>query len=81
MSKQTVAEAAKGDTRGLLVAMRDRVALAVSDPDCPARDLAALTKRLQDIVRDIELIDAAEESEHEQTGGKLINVNFDASAI
>ena len=55
---QSVAEAAKsGDHRALLVAMRDRIAVAVANPDCPPRDLAALTRRLQDIAKEIEAID------------------------
>ena len=45
--KQTVEQAATSGThRDLLVAMRDRIAQAVSSPDCPPRDLAALTRRL-----------------------------------
>lgn len=53
-----VAVAARtGDHRSLLVAMRDRIAETVADPDCAARDLASLTKRLGDIVREIEAID------------------------
>lgn len=36
---KTVAEAAAGgDELELLVAMRDRIAQAVSDPECPKRD-------------------------------------------
>ena len=60
--RMTVVEAAEdGSTRDLLVAMRARIAQAVGDPDTPARDLAALTKRLVEVVRDIEAIDAREE--------------------
>lgn len=56
--KQTVAQAAAtGDHRALLVAMRERIAQAVSSADCPPRDLAALTRRLQDIAKEIEAID------------------------
>ncbi len=56
--KQTVAEAAaSGDHRELLVAMRERIAQAVSNPECPPRDLAALTRRLQDIASEIKAID------------------------
>lgn len=56
--KQSVAQAAAtGDHRTLLVAMRERIARTVSDPDCPPRDLAALTRRLQDIAKEIESID------------------------
>lgn len=56
--KQSVSQAAaSGDHRSLLVAMRERIAQTVSDPDCPPRDLAALTRRLQDIAKEIEAID------------------------
>lgn len=59
---KTVAEAAKkGTPRELLVAMRDRIAETVSKADCPPRELAALTKRIQDIVKDIEALDARED--------------------
>jgi hypothetical protein len=51
------AAAASGDHRALLVAMRERIAKAVSSADCPPRDLAALTRRLQDIAKEIEAID------------------------
>lgn len=51
------AAAASGDHRKLLVAMRERIALTVSDPDCPPRDLASLTRRLQDIAKEIEALD------------------------
>lgn len=64
--KLDVAKAAEsGDHRALLVAMRDRIARAVSNPDCPPRDLAALTRRLQDIAKEIEGIDLRDE-EHEE---------------
>ena len=60
--RMTIVEAAEdGSTRDLLVAMRTRIAQAVGDPETPARDLAALTKRLVEVVRDIEAIDAREE--------------------
>ncbi len=60
----TVDSAAKsGDRRALLVAMRDRIATTVAGEKCPPRDLAALTKRLQDIAADIDTIDARESDE------------------
>jgi hypothetical protein len=37
--------------------MRERIAKADSSPDCPPRDLAALTRRLQDIAKEIEAIE------------------------
>lgn len=57
--KLTVSQAAeRGTHRDLLVAMRERIAMAVQSPECPPRDLAALTRRLQDIAKEIESIDA-----------------------
>jgi ribosome-binding protein aMBF1 (putative translation factor) len=77
---KTVTEAAdKGTTRELLVAMRARIAKAVEDPNTPARDLAALTKRLVEVVRDIEAIDAR--AEEEADAGDVPDTKFDASAI
>jgi len=55
-----VEAAAHGSTRQLLVAMRDRVAEAVQNPDTAARDLSSLTIRLRALTRDIEAIDAKE---------------------
>lgn len=56
--QQTVAQAAaSNDHRALLVAMRDRIASTISKPDCPPRDLASLTRRLQDIAKEIEVLD------------------------
>jgi len=50
----SVADAAEsGDHLALLVAMRDRIAVAVSSDTCPPRDLASLTKRLDDIAKEI----------------------------
>jgi hypothetical protein len=60
--KLTVTQAAeKGTPRDLLVAMRDRVAKDVESLNTPARDLAALTRRLIEITKEIEAIDAAGE--------------------
>ena len=60
-------------------AMRARIARAVDDPNTAARDLAALTKRLGEVVRDIEAIDAREAQE--STGEAVADGEFDASAI
>lgn len=92
-----VKEAAKNGTpRELLVAMRDRIAVTVADPTCAARDLAALTKRLQDVANAIEAMDAREDSQlrvrelevalaevapdHPLLGG-AVDDRFDASVI
>lgn len=79
---KSVTEAADGgSTRELLVAMRARIAKAVEDPNTPARDLAALTKRLVEVVRDIEAIDARERQEATERGSEVSDADFDASAI
>lgn len=50
-----VAEAAQGGSRlDLLVALRDRIAVAVADPDCPKRDLSSLSLRLVQLTEEIE---------------------------
>lgn len=77
---KTVSQAAEtGTTRELLVAMRTRIATAVENQNTPARDLAALTKRLVEVVRDIEAIDAR--AAQEGTRGSVPDEAFDASAI
>lgn len=63
MSVTAAADA--GDRRDLLVAMRERVATAVEDPNTAARDLAALTRRLMEIAKDIEAIDVKDAEEAE----------------
>lgn len=78
--RMTVSEAAEGgSTRDLLVAMRARIAQAVGDPDTPARDLAALTKRLVEVVRDIEAIDAR--TEESESHAEVSDGEFDAEEI
>ena len=79
---KTVTEAASGgNTRELLVAMRARIASAVENPNTPARDLAALTKRLVEVVRDIEAIDARQEHEEADRASGVEDGAFDASAV
>ena len=79
---RTVTEAASGgSTRELLVSMRDRVAKDVENANTPSRDLAALTKRLMEIVRDIEAIDARAEQEARDGAAEVEDGEFDASAI
>lgn len=76
----TVEQAARsGDHRELLVAMRDRIALAVSDSDCPPRDLAALTRRLNEIAREIRALDLAAKQEAEES--VPADEAFDAASV
>ena len=79
---KSVTEAAdSGTTRELLVAMRARIAKAVEDTNTPARDLAALTKRLVEVVRDIEAIDARAEDDRREESADVADGAFDASAV
>jgi hypothetical protein len=78
---KSVTQAAKsGSTRELLVAMRDRTAIAVENPNTPARDLAALTKRLMELVREIEAIDARAKEDGDDAA-PVEDGDFDASAV
>jgi ribosome-binding protein aMBF1 (putative translation factor) len=80
--QKSVTQAAKAGTpRELLVAMRDRIAKAVEDEKTSPRDLAALTRRLSEVVRDIEQIDARERQEAAAGAGEVADEPFDASAI
>lgn len=79
---KTVTEAAAtGSTRDLLVTMRDRVAKDVENANTPARDLAALTKRLMEIVRDIEAIDARSEQEADEDAAEVEDGDFNAASV
>lgn len=74
--------AAQGNQLDLLIAMRDRIAKAVTDEKCPPRDLASLTKRLDDIADKIEAIRAAgEDDDADGDSGPAQDEAFDASAI
>jgi len=79
---KTVTEAAKdGTPRELLVAMRDRVAVAVENPNTAARDLAALTKRLREITLDIEAVDARAKEEGEDAADVVADEDWSAEAL
>ncbi|WP_218120577.1 hypothetical protein [Geodermatophilus sp. DSM 45219] len=81
MIPKSVTEAAKdGTERELWAAMRDRVAESVESKATAPRDLAALTKRLGEIVREIKQIDARLAKEG-RTGGRAADESFDASAV
>lgn len=77
--EMTVQEAAaEGDRLDLLYAMRRTVAATI-DEDCPARDLAALTRRLLEITKEIETLEAAERKAREGTTAR--DRPLDASAV
>lgn len=76
----TVTEAAStGSRRDLLVALRDRIAVTVQSDMTPARDLAALSKRLVDITNEIAAVDA--QDKHQEAGADVEDGAFDASAV
>lgn len=61
----TILEAAEQGSRlEELRAMRRRLARALDDPNTPARDLAALSRRQLEIGREIEAIVVAEDEDH-----------------
>ena len=61
---KTVKEAAQSGTpRELLVAVRDRIAGDIDNRSTPPRDLAALTRRLLEIAKEINALDAAEKTD------------------
>ena len=81
VARMSVAQAAdSGDHRALLVAMRERIARAVADPDCPPRDLASLTRRLQDIAKEIESIDLRVKQEAREDA-HVDDEAYDAAAL
>jgi hypothetical protein len=78
----TLAEAAeKGSHRDLLVAMRTRIAGTIQDPKCPPRDLAALSRRLQEIAREIEEIDSRDGDDDLGRAAGTADDAFDAEAL
>lgn len=61
----TILEAAERGSRiEELRAMRRRIARAMDDPNTPARDLAALSRRQLEIGREVEAIVISEDDEH-----------------
>lgn len=72
--------AATGDRYTLLVALRARLAEAIADPDTAPRDLASLSRRLMEIVKDVDAAKAARE-EPEARRDDVDDDTFDAAAI
>lgn len=61
----TILDAAESGSRlAELRAMRRRIAKALDDPNTPARDLAALSRRQLEIGREVEAIIVAEDEDH-----------------
>lgn len=63
-SPKSILEAAEAGSRlEELQAMRRRIARALDDPNTPARDLAALSRRQLEIGREVEAIALAEDED------------------
>lgn len=56
-----------GDNRDVMVMLRRRLAASIDDPSTPARDLAALTRRLLEVDKTIREIDLARAERERQT--------------
>ena len=80
----TIEQAAEADDQlALLVALRARLAKACQDEDTPARDLAALSRRLVDVSQDIRTLRAQlqEEKEGEPDGSGTEDAPWAEGAI
>lgn len=65
----TVAQAVKdGSSKDVLMTLRARIAQTIDDPGTPPRDLAALSRRLVDIDKELRSMDVAEREEEVQGG-------------
>ena len=56
-----------GGSRDVMVTLRRRLAASIDSPTTPARDLAALSRRLLEVDRTIREIDLAREERERQT--------------
>lgn len=79
----TIEQAAEADDQlALLVALRARLAKACQDEATPARDLAALSRRLVDVSQDIQTLTAQlQEEGDEPDGGDTEDAPWSAGAI
>lgn len=60
-AKRVTVKAAMGTgDKATLLAMAERIAEAIDDPDCPARDLSPLSRRLIEIRRELHEIETRE---------------------
>lgn len=79
---KSVTQAAAGGTQlELLVALRKRLAATVQDPNCPPRDLAALSRRLLEIAREIEAIESETKEDEMTTAAGTPDEPWDSEAI
>lgn len=79
--KGIVEAADDGSRRELLVALRRRIAATIAESSTPARDLAALSRRLLEIARDIETIDIEAGGDELGNAADIPDASFDAEAL
>lgn len=79
----TILEAAElGDRLEELRSMRRRIAKALDDPNTPARDLAALSRRQIEIGRDVDMLELrANEEARRERSASTTSRGFDSAAI
>lgn len=68
--RSVAAAAASGNRRQLMVALSNRIAMAIDDPKTTGPALAALIRRQMDIAAEIQAIDLAAESASSRSGPK-----------
>lgn len=77
---RSVAVAARsGSKLNTLLALRDRIAKEIQNPDCPAREIASLSKRLMEVMGEIETVEAQDrEREAKRTAGpRMVSASSD----
>lgn len=80
MSMSVSDAARKGTELDLLISMRDVVADAITD-DCPKRELASLTLRLANIVKEINTLKSAEGGDSIGEAASTPDAQFDPAAL
>ena len=82
LSPRTIEEASvAGSALDELKLTRARIARTLDDPNCPPRDLASLSKRLMEIGREVEAIEAKARQEADEDGDATPDEEWDAEAI
>ncbi len=64
-ASSVLAAVKSGDLREQFVAMRTRIATAIDDPNIRGADLAALSRRLHELSKEIAVLDASSSGEAE----------------
>lgn len=78
----TIAEAAEsGDFRATLVKLRQRLARQLDDPNTPPRDMAALSRRFLEVVRELQALDSVDGDDDIGKAAATDDEPWDASAL